>query len=67
MVYIYSSVRNRRGGGNKRGGLEKSLKVIKRGGCNKRGGGVEKAPRWMSMGWGVINECGEEKTNICIG
>ena len=43
------------------GGLEKSLKV------NKRGGGVEKAPRWMSMGWAVINGCGEEKTNICIG
>ena len=48
------------------GGLEKSLKVNERGGCNKRGG-VEKAPRWMSMGWAVINGCGEEKTNICIG
>ena len=47
------------------GGVGKSLKVNERGDCNKRG--VEKAPRWMSMGWAVINGCGEEKTTICIG
>ena len=58
ITAIYSPVRNRRGVAIS-GGIGKSLKVNKRGGPGK-------SFQVMSMGWAVINGCGD-KINICIG
>ena len=59
VTLAYSRVSNRRGGRNKRGGWQISVK--QRGGCNKRGG-WQKSPRLINEEVGINGEAGKNTT-----